>query len=669
MEARGRRIGVALLLLSVIAGVGLAVTGGVTVDGTITLDDPDGPEVQFVTSDSELLLDGDHGPSGELSIHSEHGTIVVTGDDGAAARVHQDDLEGATTTVTEIEPDGGDVVLDPGDKPAVTVADGIDEISFASMTVDDSETDFTYSASSTASVTVNEIGASDETVIAVAADGTVLDQTTADSSGSATFSALDSGDYEVQLATTADPELSNGEPSAGETVTETPVELSIDVEDADFDTDQGDEVEVTFYDGDDSEIGTDTVLENGTASTHYDDPIAGENEWYAVAEDSYGNEVTSDTFEFATPSIIELRDESDPEELVETEADVEVTFFAGRDVFERTTDDGTVSLEGLPADESFTVQADAEGYINRQVVIESITDQQEIYLLPEDGDNVEVGFTLNDPSGQFTPANTRVSVLKPIRQNDTTEFRTVAADDFGEAGYSTLLERDQRYIVEVTDTETGEQQDMGPFVATSSREIELQVDDFTFDFTGEDAGYRWGAQYQNDSAGASIDFDMEINQSVLAAESLEVTITDGATGDVIYSDTTIEPETVSKTATIPTDIEDPETRQWQVEWVMTTVEGEEFRGSTVVGASQLPLDLPGVSEDVLNVVSVLIILMVAGMFSAANVTVGGIVTSLVAGGLWFAGALPDAVTGILIALALFVSVLTHLRTNQQVRPT
>jgi hypothetical protein len=58
-----------------------------------------------------------------------------------------------------------------------------------------------------------------------------------------------------------------------------------------------------------------------------------------------------------------------------------------------------------------------------------------------------------------------------------------------------------------------------------------------------------------------------------------------------------------------------------------------------------------------------LILLVGGLFSQANIGVGTIATALVAGGLWFIGALPAEVSGLAIALALLLGAMTFVRSR------
>ena len=466
---------------------------------------------------------------------------------------------------------------------------------------------------------------------------------------------------------TSTPEIESATPSSGDAVSESPVELSINVSDADFGTVQGDSVDVTFYDAaGDSQIGTDTVTGNGTATTNWGTLEGGNNSWYAVATDSYGNEVTSQTFTFNAPSTLRLLNESDPDQLVTTNSEVEVTFFSGEQVITRTTTDGTVDLTGLPADETFTVQVEANGYVTRQAVIQGIVEQQNIYLLPESVESVATRFTIDDPTGQFATSNTRIAVKKPITKNGSTEYEIVASDIAGEGGYATILQQDQRYLLEVTNTETGNTRSLGPYVATEAQTVNLRIEALDFQFGSNEAGYQWDAAYENETEPA-ISFDWKTTTAT--AQTLDVTIRErGGDGTVIFDESYVEPEQVSELALIGDSVENPQATTWLVEWEATLADGNTVSGSAVAGPSKLPVEMPNVPDQVVSVLSILIILLVAGLFSAANVTVGAIVTSLTAGGLWFVGATPGAVTGGLVSLALFVAVIAHLRTNQQISP-
>ena len=369
------------------------------------------------------------------------------------------------------------------------------------------------------------------------------------------------------------------------------------------------------------------------------------------------------------PSALEIRDEINPDELVTTEAEVELQFFAEDDVITRSTDDGTIDMTGLPLDKSMTVQVSADGYVTRQAFIPSILEQQDVYILPDDVDSVETTFVLNDRTGAFPRDRSRVLVEKPITRDGETTYQVVVSDEIGVGDYSTILERDARYRLSILNEDTDNKRVLGPYISTSAQTVELEVDSVAFDSGDTNIGYEWRADYQNET-GAAIRFDFartdadEIRAFELTIESRdgEMTLLEEQYGTV---------DNINEVVDIPDSVDDPESKTWVVEWEAEAVSGgevENISGGKVVGADQLDVQIPGVGDDVMNVVSVLLILLVAGLFSAANVTVGGIVTSLTAGAMWFIGATPPEISGILIGTGLFISVIAHLRTNQQVRP-
>jgi len=471
------------------------------------------------------------------------------------------------------------------------------------------------------------------------------------------------------LTESTEPIISNPNPEDGSTVFESPVTVSVDIEDEDFETVQGDEVEVSIInENDGSELTTETITDPSEVSATFEDTVAGTNEWSVTAIDDYGNSVNR-SFTFEAPDELQIRNETDPDSLVTTDAEVEVQFFAGDEVITRSTDDGVVDLEGLPADQAMTIQVVADGYITRQSVVESILDQQDVYLLPDDVDSVETTFLLDDRTGEFPRDRTRIIVEKPITRDGETTYQTVVSDQSGPSGYSTVLERDSRYRLAIINEETEQRRVLGPYVTTSSETVNLEVDEVQFDSGGTDIGYEWRADYINESSpSVRFDFQAEPDREIRDFE-LRITSRDGETELINESYGTVD--SVSETVAIPDDIEDPESQTWEVEWTAETDDGDEvtpISGGEIVGPDQMPVELPGVTDDVLHVVSVLIILLVAGLFSSANVTVGGVVTSLTAGGLWFVGATPPGVTGMFVATGLFVSIIAHLRTNQQVRP-
>ena len=459
--------------------------------------------------------------------------------------------------------------------------------------------------------------------------------------------AINSEGIEDELS---EPTIDLVAPDDGIEISDRDVELEVYIEDEDLDLDRGPH-DVRFY-GNGNLIDTKEIHDNGTVSTQWSDPVMGENTWYVEVEDDWENVETSDTWTFTTPSELEIRNESAPDNLVTTDAEVEVTFFGGQHVETRSTTDGTVDMEGLPLEE-FTVQVEADGYHTRQSIIRSITDQQTVYALPEDADTVSTKFVLDDATGEFTGEQTRVFVQKPITRDGQTDYEVVVADEIGSGGYTTRLEQGQRYLIEVENVETGQTRNLGPYVASESETVTLDVGTLEFSFEDEDVGYRWHAEYVNVSdEETAIDFVFESTDAEI--DELQWTITErGGDEEVIADEVELGTTFVNERYFVD---DDDNITTYVVEW-QTTIDDEEIEGSTIVGPDQVPVGIPGVPDNVLHVVTVLLIFLVAGLFSAANVHIGAIVVSLLSGVFWFVGMLPGGVSGILIALALFISVI------------
>jgi hypothetical protein len=252
-----------------------------------------------------------------------------------------------------------------------------------------------------------------------------------------------------------------------------------------------------------------------------------------------------------------------------------------------------------------------------------------------------------------------VFIKKATTVNGTTEFRRIVGDRIGTGGFSTLLEQDERYLIEVENIETGEIRELGPYVTTTSKLVELELDEIDFGYSGsvEDTGYEWSAEYINETAPA-IDFAFDYDGRL---KRLDVVIRQrGGNETKIFDETYLNFEgTIQERILLPSTIEDPDTTTWIVEWNATN--SPSLKGSAIIGKEQMPLGLGGVDSTVLSFVGVFVILLVAGLFSAANLSVGAITTSLVAAGLWFIGVLPGSVSGMAIAVALLVGVLYHIR--------
>lgn len=439
---------------------------------------------------------------------------------------------------------------------------------------------------------------------------------------------------------------SSAKPTDGSKISDGSVDLKVNVSDPEFGTEQGEEVTVEFRDAsDDSVIGTDTLSQDGTASATWSSPTMGDNSWYAVATDSYGESSQSQRFSVSTPDELKIRNESSPDSLISNSGEATVTFYEkdGDKVFERQASDGTIDMTGLPVEE-FTISVEVDGYRTRQAIIEDITEQQNVYLLPESADAVDVRFRISDPAGRFVPEDTTIFVERPITRDGETVYRTVAADQFGANGYGVQLERDQRYRLRVVSGE-GRERIFG-FTSQVDESVELEISELEFDFESED-NYQWTSELVNND---TINFDFR--DPTGETDSIELTITNRISNEVVYQ-SQLDGANVSDTHILNSQ---PGPRDaYIVEWTGTR-DGAEISGSTVIGQSEIPISLPGLSDRHQSIIGSFMIVLIAGAFGRSNAAAGGIIISIMAGFLWMIGWMPGSVSGIFIAVALSLSI-------------
>ena len=407
----------------------------------------------IVTAGEEHAVDGSNPFSGTDTVVVSNVTFSASSD----ANVTADQFEGSWTRLSGIDADGTTIGINPGDKPGVTVSGGVDTLDFADMAVDDGDEDFNYSATGSTTLDV-ETGAADQRLMAVAGDGEILDYSDANATGDVSFDLPD-GDYEVRIQAADEPTVSNPDPADGDVVSQFDINVSIDVSDDNFDN-SNESVDVTFYNGNDSSVGSDTLSSDGTAQTSYTaDP--GENTWYAEVSDKQNNTVTSSEYTFDAPATLTIRDETDQSKKIDANTTIE--FYPQGDldtVVTREATAGELDMTGLPSDQPLIAVASADGYETRRVFLRSFLDAQEIYLLPTDENRVSVEFDLEDFSGNFPDSDTVLIIEREINGS----FETVQGDFFGASGrWDAVLREDKRHRLYLRNVQTGTEKPLGQF--------------------------------------------------------------------------------------------------------------------------------------------------------------------------------------------------------------
>lgn len=274
-----------------------------------------------------------------------------------------------------------------------------------------------------------------------------------------------------------EPLVDNGSASPTGNLEQQSATLSIDINDSDFPTSEGDSVTVEFFmqnpdQSSRTSVGTDTLTSNGTASVSVNTNLGGTYEWNATATDSYGLTNSSQVFTFDVPSNLTIRNETSPHGPV-TGCTANVRFYETTDdnpvITERTdTDnDGNVSLAGLPVGAQFAASVKCDGYNNRTILIDDIFTQNNAFLLHESRDESLITFQVDDRTGQFD--NGELLVEKAINETeynssaDGFEWLTVAGDELNAADeFTTYLENGGRYRLTVRN-DAGDQVILGPY--------------------------------------------------------------------------------------------------------------------------------------------------------------------------------------------------------------
>ena len=170
------------------------------------------------------------------------------------------------------------------------------------------------------------------------------------------------------------------------------------------------------------------------------------------------------------PSELRVYDEQNPDQLLTDVNDMTIEFYeqsAGNpdNIESVSVVNGTADMEGLDPTASFIAVANADGYANRRIFVDSLYETQELYLLNESADSVTVEYELEDFSGNYPQAET----VMVIEQNINGKWTPIQGDFFGSTGkFTASLLRDKRHRMRVVNVETGEDRVVGAFTPQES---------------------------------------------------------------------------------------------------------------------------------------------------------------------------------------------------------
>lgn len=672
---------VVLAVLGFLLGASMVVAGAhiagvVPISGGAPLVAPDGMAVT-VNGDTNANLEDPFTGSGTVSVVTEAGNATFYSAGPANATIHKDDIEGSTTLVTDIDASSNTVQIDPEDKSQVTVGKQTTLIEWTgSYAADDGTQDFNYEATGgDGRVTINGAPASTELYAIDQTTNDILGKATSDSSGTVTFDTLDSGDHDVVLQTNVNdaPTLSNASPQGGQS--SEPTQFSVDVGDKNFD--QGDTVTVSIsFEG--SEVHSETISSNSTvtASIPAEGQEGGTHSWSVEATDDFGGS-TSASYQYSVPTTLEFRSER-PDHALVTGTDtnpvtIEAIFFEDAEsdpvIIDKSTTDGTIELDGLPVGSEFSVSVSAPGYNNRTVRIESIYEQNEVFLLEKGvSPTVENRFVVNDNTGNFPAEDTQIAIQGPVNETkydtsaDGFAWKTVSGDDLGaDESFVDDLEQEKRYRIIITNDD-GDRRNLGSYTPEVSGTIELNIGSLNADETTTD-GVGYNVTYRNQTNGQ--DIKIEYNDTADATDEIRLDIYERNN----ESNKLVDNETFSGPFGTFAHIEPIPQQYNETTWV---VELHGVRGNGTDGEPRQDVQiqqyagpgfgvLSGLPPWLVTVIFVGMIWGVAGMFSQINGHVGGIVVAGLGAMFYFVGLVPGYLGGGVVGLSLLTAGILFIR--------
>ena len=597
------------------------------------------------------------------------GTVLGVGDtDGTGTMTITLDAVGTFTgelrtndppTLTSLNPNGVTVT----DAEQMLSVD-VDDVSFCCASGDEVDVQF-FDASDDSQIGTNQTITSAATVtqnVSLTTNGLFEWYVVAtDKYGAST----ESPDQTITLNEPA-PVVTDVSPADNTDLSEGPVTIELTIEDPNLGN--GDSVDVEFKDGGGSTIGTvQTLTSNGTASVTYSGLVGGANQWSADVSDSFGNSFTTDTFTFRIPNELTLRNVNDATEVIDDPGvDATVRFYeeADDDVYPRTPTNGVIDMQGLPVNQPFVVgiRDDSDTYVSRLTLIDTIFEQQSVYLINSSVDTAIIRFTIEDRTGQFAGTGTKIQIRRAINTTtspaDEEEYVIVAGDVVGsQLQFETELEQDVRYRVRIQN-DAGETRQLGAFTARVDQVIGLTI-----------SGIDVGVDIPEDEPVISSSIDDSVaNQTSLqftyvdlAQETTEVdlrVLQAGNTSNVLDTATVTAPPNVStfQHTTTLTGAQADLKAVYEVEYIRN---GKTFDATAAYGLNQYPVNLP-LSDAWRQIFGVGFLIVLGGIFSVANARIGAIIIPGVAAMLYAIGFISGFATILGISLAMVLGIAYNL---------
>jgi hypothetical protein len=648
----GTRFVIAIIALIVVMQVpmALALTNTTPVSGGVPVQTPSGftATVDFgqnaaVGFGSSQLFRS----NSKINVSSQNnGHVVVTSSNPGSVDIDQ--VTGSRTVLTGVNTTQTTATINPSDKSAVELSGAVDAFAYsASHTADDGTADFRLSTSGQATIVVRDSGltqSSDFELVGVNGDP-VTGDVSVDSNGDATITVSGSeSDRDVEvISDAAAPTLTNFTPSGA--VSGPTVDFSVDVDDGDLSS-RSESVDVEISTGG-STLNSQTITQASPVTASTTPSVGGTIDVQATATDDFG-ESTTTTTTISVPDELLIRNQSAPNQLVNnTQANVSVEFIGQESgqVLTRTTSTGRVDMTGLPVDEPFIVRVTADNFTTSRVRLESLLAQSEVFLLPSSATTVDIQFRLNDNTGQFPAQTTTVAIEQILQQNGTTEFKRVAADEFGASPTRTFtLEEGARFRIRIR-SDAGEVRELGSITADRAKTVPLEVGELQFGVS--DKGLEEG-RYQANAT--------RQNNTLTFVYQDPANATDGITVRIVQSDNRSKEVARSSAGSVDSfkfshQLQGEDRNASYVALFELSRDGQVVEGSRPFGAQKFELG-SGLDDGWKQIFGVGLLIVVGGLFSVANARIGALVIPGMAGVLFYAGWMSGVASGAAIVITL-----------------
>ncbi len=330
------------------------------------------------------------------------------------------------------------------------------------------------------------------------------------------------------------------------------------------------------------------------------------------------------------PSELSIRDVTDGSVINDTETGVSLTpVDATEPSTEQTTDDGRINMTGLPIDTRFAADlAPEDNYFDREIRLPARINQQPAYLLPDDGSTASVSprLTVDDETGRFNEEASTVRLQRPVPTESGTEYRTVAGDRLGADGFSTALQRNQRYRVIIVDPTAG-QTHVTTVTPRTNEPTAVPIKDVQYDTTESISGINISTAYRRPERGDRLAVNLSNVQSA------DLSLSEVGNRSNVVLDESYE-QNVSADIPVP---EETAESNWNADYEATNTNDATISGRQAISNPTRQERREDVARAIL---SILLVVVLGSIAMRVTPALGGAVIVITAGLLWIAGWMP-----------------------------